>query len=68
MVYAFHVCSIVYVMLFIRESSFIVFTKKKIIYAFQIYIYSVEKPNKLILYNFFTFIFHFVLHFSRLTL
>ena len=55
-------------MLFIRESSFIFFTKEKIIYAFQIYIYSVEKPKKLILYYFFTFIFHLVLYFSRLTL
>jgi len=64
-------------MLFNMESSIIVyafclgefvcsFQWGKFVYSFQIYMYSVQKLNKLILYYFYTYIFKFVLYFSCL--
>ena len=39
------------------------FHYRKTVYAFQICTYSVQKLNKLMLYYFYAYIFHFVLYF-----
>jgi hypothetical protein len=45
-------------------SSIVVFTKERLFMFFKIYIYSVGKLNKLIIYYFYIYIFYFVLFFS----
>ena len=42
------------------------FSIRKIVYALQIYMYSVQKLNKSMFYSFYTYIFDFVLYVSCL--
>ena len=49
-------------------SSTIVFTRERFFYAFKIYMYTIKKLNKFILFYFYIYIFHFILHFPSLNL